>query len=53
MEQAKTTELTATEATRHEILNHAQDLFTYYGFNKTNIGPMLTQENFKVAICVY
>ena len=28
------------EATRHEILRHAHDLFTYYGFNKTNIGDI-------------
>lgn len=34
------TNLSQADATRHEILTHAQDLFTYYGFNKTNIGDI-------------
>ena len=32
--------LSHADETRHEILRHAKDLFTYYGFNKTNIGDI-------------
>lgn len=35
-----TTTQKQTEATRHEILRHATDLFSRYGFWKTNIGDI-------------
>ena len=31
-----------TEATRAEILHHAEELFTHYGFWKTNVGDIAT-----------
>lgn len=30
----------SADATRHEILRHASDLFEHYGFNKTTIGDI-------------
>lgn len=32
--------LERADATRHEILHHARDLFAHYGFAKTNIGDI-------------